>query len=105
MKNLSKIFTEKDIFNLCYSVHLTGLIDFNTFPSNDLEERYYNLSIHERERLDKIIDKIIKCHKKDFKYLESISKQNHTETLHLLQKKLLNKVILDFKLLCNYRSN
>lgn len=105
MQIFSKIFTEKDIFNLCYSVYLTGLIDFDTFPSNDLKERYYDLSIHDRELLDKIIDKIIKHHKKAFEYLESISKQNQPETLQLLQKKLLNKVLLDFKLLCNYRYN
>lgn len=101
MQKLSKIFTEKDIFNLCYSVHLTGLIDYNTFPSNDLEEKYYNLSSEDREYLDKIIDKILKSHKKSFNYLDTL--ENYPETLKLVQKNLLIKIHLDFKILCNYK--
>lgn len=99
MVNFLDIFSEKELFDLCYSNFLTGIMDYNGFYSDELLTKYDNLGIASREKLDKILDKIVKKNINKFKMLEKIDTTEDSNLLGSLQKELLEKIILDFRVL------
>lgn len=103
MNKFLSIFTPKDIFNLCYSIYLTNIIDINTFPTDELKEKYYNLSCKDRETLDIILNKLIKNHRKALASVYHAENNYNYNSLNLLKIKIMKTLYNRFKFICHYK--
>ena len=99
MVNFLEIFSEKELFDLCYCNFLTGIMDDNGFYSDELLTKYDNLETSSKVKLDKILDKIVKRNITKFKMLEKVDRTGNDDLLNELQKELLEKIILDFRVI------